>query len=83
MSKDKMTTQQAIKYYEDEAKKAEIRSMCEKKPTLKAGYKKLASRFKAEAEAIRSLWGKKYTRATRFTDKDQYETTTKVIHLDR
>ena len=83
MGNKKMSTEAAIKYYEDEAKKSEIRSMCDTDPIIKAGHKKRASHFKTMAETIRSLWGKKYHKATRLTETDKCETATKIINFSR
>ena len=67
MSKEKMSIEEATKYYEDESKKMEIRAMCVDKKycLLKKACEKKAASYRKMAENINHLWGKKYHTATR------------------
>ena len=55
-----MTSKEAIRHYETEARKEEIRSECVQGKVEKALHKAKARKLSRVADAIRKLFGKKY-----------------------
>lgn len=69
-NKSMMTSEEAIKEYETEARKEEIRSECAQGKTEKALHKAKARKLNRVADAIRKLFGKKYHKADFTFDDD-------------
>lgn len=65
-----MTSEEAIRHYETEARKEEIRSECVQGKTEKALHKAKARKLNRVADAIRKLFGKRYNTATITFDDD-------------
>lgn len=65
-----MTPEEAIKDYETEARKEEIRSKSALSKTEKAQRKEKAKELSRVAATIRKLFGKKYHKAVKVFDDD-------------